>query len=133
MEKGRRKPKDVDDYIAGFPPPTQRALQRVRSVIRKALPGSEEAVSYGIGAFRLRGRIVIYFAGFKEHYSIYPSTKRLEAAFKTELAPYETSGRGTIRFPLSEPVPAKLIASIAKFKAQESAALRNAKGGAKKR
>ena len=133
MDKGRRKPKDVDDYIAGFPLPTQRALERVRSVIRKALPGSEETVSYGIGAFRLRGRIVIYFAGFKEHYSIYPSTKRLEAAFKNELAPYETSGRGTIRFPLSEPVPATLIANIAKFKAKESAARQKAKGGAKKR
>ena len=133
MERGRRKPKDVDDYIAGFPPPTQRALERVRSVIRKALPGSEEAVSYGIGAFRLRGRIVIYFAGFKEHYSIYPSTKRLEAALKNELAPYETSGKGTIRFPLSGPVPAKLIASIAKFRAKESAELQKAKGGAKKR
>ena len=133
MEKGRRKPKDMDDYIAGFPPPTRRALERVRSVIRKALPGSEEAVSYGIGAFRLRGRIVIYFAGFKAHYSIYPSTKRLEAAFKNELAPYETSGKGTIRFPLAEPVPAKLIAEIAKFRAKESAALQKAKGGAKKR
>ena len=128
MESGRRKPKDVDDYIAGFPPPTQRALERVRSIIRKALPGSEETVSYGIGAIRLRGRVVIYFAGFKQHYSIYPSTKRLEAAFKSELAPYETSGRGTIRFPLSEPVPAKLIANIAKFKASESTALRKSGG-----
>jgi uncharacterized protein YdhG (YjbR/CyaY superfamily) len=128
MESGRRKPKDVDDYIAGFPPPTRRALERVRSVIRKALPGSEETVSYGIGAFRLRGRIVIYFAGFKEHYSIYPSTKRLEAAFKSELAPYETSGRGTIRFPLSDPVPAKLIANVAKFRARESAELQKSRG-----
>jgi uncharacterized protein YdhG (YjbR/CyaY superfamily) len=133
MDKGRRKPKDVNDYIAGFPLPAQRALERVRSAIRKALPGSEETVSYGIGAFRVRGRIVIYFAGFKQHYSIYPSTKRLEAAFKNELAPYETSGRGTIRFPLSEPVPAKLIASIAKFRAKESAELQKAKGSAKKR
>jgi len=137
MESGRRKPKDVDDYIAGFPPPTRRALERVRSVIRKALPGSEETVSYGIGAFRLRGRIVIYFAGFKAHYSIYPSTKRLEAAFKTELAPYETSGRGTIRFPLSDPVPAKLIADIARFRARESTGLQKSrgqgKGAAKKR
>jgi uncharacterized protein YdhG (YjbR/CyaY superfamily) len=126
MKSGRSKPKSVDDYIAGFPPPTRRALERVRTAIRRALPGSEEAISYGIGAFRLRGRIVIYFAGFNEHYSIYPSTKRLEAAFKQQLAPYETSGRGTIRFPLSEPVPARLIADIAKFRAKESAAARRA-------
>ena len=133
MKGGRSKPKDMDEYIAQFPPATQRALARVRSVIGKALPGSEEAISYGIGAFRLRGRIVIYVAGFKEHYSVYPSNKRLEAAFKKELAPYELSGRGTIRFPLTKPVPAKLIADIAKFRAKEQAALLKSQTAAKKR
>jgi uncharacterized protein YdhG (YjbR/CyaY superfamily) len=72
--------------------------------------------------FRLHGQSVIYFAGWKEHYSLYPSNVRLQAAFKRELAPYEVSGRGTIRFPLSGRVPSKLIAGIARFRAKEAAA-----------
>ena len=69
--------------------------------------------------FKLNGRYVLYFAGWKQHYSLYPSTDRLVAAFKDDLAPYEVSGKGTIRFPLSEPVPVKLITGIAKFRAKE--------------
>jgi uncharacterized protein YdhG (YjbR/CyaY superfamily) len=86
------------------------------------VPGGEEAISYQIPTYKLNGRAVIYFAGFREHYSIYPSSRRLEAAFKDELAPYELSGKGTIRFPVGEPVPVKLIAAIAKFRAKEAAA-----------
>jgi uncharacterized protein YdhG (YjbR/CyaY superfamily) len=111
--------KNTGEYIAGFPRPAQTALKRVRSAIKKALPGSTEVISYNIPAFKVNGRTVIYFAGWKEHYSIYPATKRLIAAFKDRLGPYEVSGKGTIRFPLSEPVPAQLIAGIAKFRAGE--------------
>jgi uncharacterized protein YdhG (YjbR/CyaY superfamily) len=64
---------------------------------------------------------VIYFAGWKRHYSLYPATRRLVAAFKDELAPYEVNDKGTIRFPLSEPVPVKLIEAIATFRAKEVA------------
>ena len=94
-------------------------LERVRSTIRQAMPGAEEAISYRIQAFKLRGRCVLYFAGWKQHYSLYPSKDRLVAAFKDDLAPYEVNGKGTIRFPLSEPVPVRLIAGIAKFRAKE--------------
>jgi uncharacterized protein YdhG (YjbR/CyaY superfamily) len=121
MKPDHGKPTNIDDYIAGFPRATRVALSRVRSTIRRAMPGAEEAISYGIPAFKLRGRCVLYFAGWKQHYSLYPSTDRLVAAFKDELAPYEVSGKGTIRFPLSEPVPVDLIAGIAKFRAKESA------------
>ena len=71
---------------------------------------------------------MLYFAGWKKHYSLYPSTDRLVKAFKDELAPYEVNNKGTIRFPLSEPVPVKLIAGIAKFRAKEAAARGKAKG-----
>ena len=113
--------KTVRAYVAGFPRPVRALLERVRGAIRRALPGAEEAISYGIPAYRLHGRAVIYFAGWKQHYSLYPANARLVAAFEDELLPYEVNNKGTIRFPLSEPVPAKLIARIAKFRASQVA------------
>jgi uncharacterized protein YdhG (YjbR/CyaY superfamily) len=114
-------PKNIDRYIAGFPTDVRPTLERVRNTIRKALPRAEEAIAYGIPAFKVNGRTIIYFAGWKQHYSIYPANDRLVAAFKDVLKPYEVNGKGTIRFPLSQPVPVKLIASLAKFRAKEAA------------
>jgi uncharacterized protein YdhG (YjbR/CyaY superfamily) len=108
----------VDDYIASQPGTVQVVLERVRSTIRKAVPKAEEVISYNIPAYKLRGRPVLYLAGWKRHYSLYPCTGHLVAAFKEELAPYEVNNKGTIRFPLSEPVPVKLIERIAKFRAK---------------
>ena len=119
MKADRTPPGNIDEYIAGFPPAVQRVLTRVRRTIRKAVPDGEEAISYGIPTCKLHGRYVLYFAGWKRHYSLYPSTDALVAAFEDDLAPYEVSGKGTIRFPLSEPVPVKLIEGIAKFRARE--------------
>jgi uncharacterized protein YdhG (YjbR/CyaY superfamily) len=119
--KSKSTPRTTDDYIAGFPPAVQKVLERVRSTIRRALPGAEEVISYGIPTFKRGSHYVIYFAGWKQHYSLYPSTERLAAAFKSELQPYEVSGKGTIRFPLSEPIPVKLIAAIARFRNEEVA------------
>ncbi|HUJ23401.1 MAG TPA: DUF1801 domain-containing protein [Bryobacteraceae bacterium] len=123
--------KSVDEYIASQPEAVQGILGRVRSAIRKALPGAEEVISYNIPAYKLRG-VVLYFAGWKQHYSLYPATERLVTAFKGELAPYEVS-KGTIRFPLSQPVPVKLIGRIAKFKAKELAEREKAKEAARKK
>jgi uncharacterized protein YdhG (YjbR/CyaY superfamily) len=108
--------KSVDEYIASQPEAVRGVLQRLRSVIRKALPEAEEVISYQMPAFRLDRRIVLYFAAWKQHYSLYPA---LEAAteFRDELVRYKVS-KGTIRFPLSEPVPVKLIERIAKFRAK---------------
>ena len=111
----------VAEYIAAQPKEARGVLTRVRGVIRKAVPKAEEVISYQIPAYKVNARVIIYFAGWKHHYSIYPATKRLVAAFKKELAPYEVNNRGTVRFPLSEPVPVKLIASLAKFRAKEVA------------
>ncbi len=109
----------VDEYIASRPEAVRGVLERVRSTIRKALPGAEEVISYQIPAYKINGRAVLYFAGWKEHYSIYPA-KGLSVEFTDELAPYQVS-KGTIRFPLSQPVPVKLIGRIARFRAQDSA------------
>src|SRR5438105_14902255 len=110
--------KSVREYIASQPHGAQAPLKRVRSTIRKAVPAAEEVISYQIPAFKLRGRPMLYFAGWKQHYSLYPATGRVIAAFKDELAPYEVR-KSTIRFPLSQPVPVKLIEAIAKFRAKE--------------
>jgi uncharacterized protein YdhG (YjbR/CyaY superfamily) len=113
----------VSDYIASQPPAARRVLRRVRSTIRKAVPGAEEVISYQIPTYKVRGRAVIHFAGWKEHYSLYPADARLVAAFRSDLAPYEVNNKGTIRFPLGEPVPVRLIQGIARYRAKEVAAL----------
>lgn len=133
MKTNQTAARNIDKYIAGFPRSVQTVLKRLRSTIRKAVPGSEEAISYGIPAYKLHGRTVIYFAGWKQHYSLYPAGDRLVAAFKDELAPYEVNNKGTIRFPLSEPVPVKLIEDIAKFRAKEVADREKAKAAAAKK
>ena len=113
--------KSVDEYIASQPETVQSVLQRVRSTIRKAVPEAEETISYQIPTYKLRGGGGLSFAGWKQHYSLYGATGRLVAAFGNDLAPYEVN-KGTIRFPLSQPVPARLIARIAKFRAKEAGA-----------
>jgi uncharacterized protein YdhG (YjbR/CyaY superfamily) len=112
--------KSVDEYIAAQPLAAQGVLRRVRDTIRKAVPGAEEMISYKIPTYKLQGALVVYFAGWKQHYSLYPAGERLAAEFRDELAPYGVH-KGTIRFPLSEPVPVKLIGRIAKFRAKEVA------------
>ena len=124
--------KSVDEYIASQPEATRGVLERVRRTIRKALPESEEVISYQIPAYKLNGRTVVYFAGWRQHYSVYPSNPRLVAAFRDKLDGYEMS-KGTIRFPLSEPVPVKLIEGIAKFRAKEVADAEKAKSSTAKR
>ncbi len=118
--------KSVDHYLASHPMETQVVLQRVRQILGKAVPGAEEVISYQIAALKKDGTYVVYFAGWKKHYSLYPVGASVGAAFKAELAPYERS-KGTVRFPLSEPVPAKLIAGIAKALAKEASARAMAK------
>ncbi|MBI3472431.1 MAG: DUF1801 domain-containing protein [Candidatus Solibacter usitatus] len=112
--------KSVDEYMASQPEAVRCILGRVRSTIRKALPRAEEVISYQIPAYKLHNRAVLYFAGWKQHYSLYPAGERIVAALKDELAPYEVT-KGTIRFPLFQPVPVKLIGRIAKFRAKEVA------------
>ena len=118
----------VDDYLAAQPKPTARLLRSVRAAIRKAIPRSTEVIAYGIPAVKLHDRFVLAFAGWKAHYSLYPSNARLVAKFKRRLTPYEID-KGTIRFPLTAPVPVALIEGIARFRAAEVKAARAAKQG----
>jgi len=116
----------VADYISLQPPAAQIVLERVRSTIRKALPKAEESITYNMPTYKMDGEPILYFAGWKRHYSLYPISKRVADAFHIELAGHEVN-KSTVRFPLSEPVPTKLIASIAKFRAKEVAERENAK------
>ncbi len=111
--------KSVDHYIADKPEEIRPVLERVRATIRKALPAAQEGISYQIPVYKVDGRMVIYFAGWKEHYSLYPLMGLEE--MESELAPYKRS-KGTIRFPLSQRVPVRLIARIAKLRAKAIAA-----------
>jgi uncharacterized protein YdhG (YjbR/CyaY superfamily) len=113
--------KTVDEYLATLPAATQAVLRRVRGAIRKALPDAEEHISYQIPAYKLDGKTALYFAGWKEHFSLYPASAALVAAFGDELVPFAVS-KGTIRFPLSQPVPLKLVERIAKFRGEEARA-----------
>ena len=112
--------KSVDDYLAAQPKINRSALLRVRSTIRKSVPKADESMSYGIPTYKLHGERLLYFAGWKEHYSLYPATKRLLAAFKGDLGNAEAM-KSTLQFSFAEPVPVKLIGRIAKFRANEVA------------
>ena len=94
----------IDQYIASKPEALRPVLERVRATIAKALPEAEEAISYQIPAFKLNGKVVVFFAGWKEHFSIYPAGPDLLAAFADDLKGYTVS-KGTIQFPLDHPVP----------------------------
>ncbi len=110
--------KSVDEYIAAQPEAARRILAQVRKAIRDSVPRAQEGISYKMPTYKVDGDAMLYFAGWKQHYSLYPATGRLLAAFKKELAPYKIH-KATIRFPISQPVPVELIARIAKFRAKE--------------
>jgi uncharacterized protein YdhG (YjbR/CyaY superfamily) len=123
MEK-RNAPKTVDEYIGGFPSETQKILKKVRSTIKKAAPKAEERISYGIAGYFENG-ILIYFAGFKNHVSVYPAP-RGEPEFKKELAAFK-GGKGTIQFPVDKPIDYDLISRIVKFRQLKKALKSKAK------
>jgi uncharacterized protein YdhG (YjbR/CyaY superfamily) len=104
-------PSTVDGYIAGFLPDTRAMLEDVRATIRGAVPSAREAISYGIPSFQLDGRDIVYFAGWKGHISVYPLPNG-DPELVREMAPYR-AGKGTLRFPLTQPIPYPLIGRIA--------------------
>ncbi|MDZ4844327.1 MAG: DUF1801 domain-containing protein [Chitinophagales bacterium] len=112
------KPKDIDAYLAGFPKNIQLLLEQVRATIHKAAPKAEETISYAIPTFKLNGKNLIHFAGFKNHIGFYPALTGMEA-FKKDFARYKT-GKGSVQFPLDEPMPTALITRIVKFRMKEN-------------
>ena len=120
--KKERRPVTIDEYIANFPKDIQAILKKIRTTIRKAAPSAGEAIKYQIPTFTLNGNLV-HFAAFKEHIGFYPAPRGIDE-FKDEVAIYRT-GKGTLQFPLNQPIPYDLITRIVKFRAEEN--LRKAK------
>lgn len=112
-----KKPSNIDEYISEFPAEVQKKLQKVRETIRKVAPEASETIKYAMPTFMLNGNLV-FFAGYKNHIGFYPIPSGIEA-FKTELAPYK-QGKGSVQFPLNQPIPLGLITKIVKYRIKEN-------------
>ena len=109
-------PKNIDEYIAGFPTDVQRILREIRSIIRTAAPDAEEAIKYRMPTFVLNGNLV-HFAAFEKHIGFYPTPSGIEA-FKDDLSAYHNA-KGSVQFPLDKPIPLRLIRKIVAFRVRE--------------
>lgn len=117
-------PKNIDDYIASFPADVQAILEQVRKTIQVAAPEAEEAISYAMPTFKLHGNLV-HFAAYKNHIGFYPAPRGLEE-FKDELSGYK-GAKGSVQFPINQPMPLELIARIVAFRVKENLEKRKAK------
>ena len=116
MPTPQAAPRNIDEYLSGFPPEVRIILQKIRALIHENAPGAQEAMKYGIPTFTLNGNLV-HFAAFKTHIGFYPTPGGI-TKFKQELAAYK-SAKGSVQFPLDQPIPYDLIARIVKFRVTE--------------
>jgi uncharacterized protein YdhG (YjbR/CyaY superfamily) len=112
-----KKPENIDEYIGAFPNDVQEILEKIRATIQKAAPDATEKISYSMPAFEQNG-IVVYFAAYKNHIGLYALPSGHES-FKEELSKYK-SGKGSVQFPLNQPMPFELITRIVKFRVKEN-------------
>ena len=118
MKAREKRFETIDEYIAAFPRNVQDILEELRRVIRESAPESEETISYGIPTFDFNGRHLVHFAAYRNHVGFYPTSSGI-AHFKKELSRYELS-RGTVRFPINEPIPFDLVKKIVKYRVEEN-------------
>lgn len=109
----------IDEYIAGFPPETQRVMEEIRALVKATAPGAVETMSYAIPTFDLNGKHLVHFAGYKQHIGFYPTASGIEA-FKEEIQHYRWA-TGSVQFPLDQPLPADLIRRMVEFRIEEIA------------
>lgn len=117
MEKNKAGFVSIDEYIAAFPKETQKILEELRVTIKAAAPEAKEKISYQMPTFALKGNLV-HFAAYKNHIGFYPTPSGIQA-FKNELSRYE-GAKGSVRFPIGEPLPLELISRIVKFRVAEN-------------
>ncbi len=129
MTTNKTAPKNIDEYIADFPEDVQEILEKIRLTIRNAAPDAEETIKYQMPTFTLKGNLV-HFAAYKKHIGLYPAPSGIEK-FKDELSAYK-GAKGSVRFPLNQPIPYNLIGEIVKFRVQENLERAEAKGKKKK-
>ena len=108
----------IDEYIAGFPPETQKVLKELRALIKSTAPRVTEKISYAMPTFDLNGHYLVYFAAWKKHVGFYPVNAAIQKKFKEELKAYK-SGKGSLQFPLGQPLPKDLIRKIVKLRIAE--------------
>lgn len=108
----------IDEYIADFPEDIQSLLNQVRSTIKQAAPDAEESIGYGMPAYKTHGRPLVYFAAFKNHIGFY-ATPTGHAEFAKELSKYK-QGKGSVQFPIDQPMPLQLISQIVEFRVIEN-------------
>lgn len=129
MKSNKASFSSIDEYIGTFPEDTQKILQEMRKTIKAAAPEAQEKISYKMPAFTLKGNLV-YFAAFKNHIGFYPTPSGTEA-FRREISIYQ-GAKGSIRFPMAEPLPLKLISRIVKFRVAENLKKAEARSGKRK-
>ena len=117
MLKSTKRPKDIDEYISGYPEEIQKVMKQLRTTIKKAASAAEETISYGIPAFKLNGMLV-WFAAHSKHIGFYPTPSGI-THFAALLKPYR-SAKGSVQFPLDKPVPYAIIAKIVSFRVEEN-------------
>ena len=122
MKSESKLPTTIDEYIAGFPPDVQAILQQIREIVHEAAPEASEAIKYAMPTFVLNGNLV-HFAAFKHHIGFYPVPSGIEK-FKKELSGYK-GAKGSVQFPLDEPMPFDLIRKIVKFRVKENTSKAN--------
>ncbi len=125
----RRTAQNIDDYIAPFPKEVRVILRRIRATIRKAAPQAKEKISYQIPTFTLEGNLV-HFAAFAKHIGFFPTSTGI-SRFRRELSRYK-GGRGSVQFPLDQPIPYQLITRIVRFRVKENLARARARTGRKR-
>jgi len=113
-----KKPIDVDGYIAEFPLEIQEKLNQIRKVIRENAPDAVESIAYGMPAYKLHKKPLVYFAGYAKHIGFY-ATPTGHSAFEAQLSQYK-QGKGSVQFPLAQPMPLELIAEIVRFRVKEN-------------
>ncbi|WP_165836469.1 DUF1801 domain-containing protein [Taibaiella soli] len=122
------KAENIDAYIARFPDDVQKQLQQIRKLIKKTAPGAEETISYGMPAFR-QNRVLVYFAGYKNHIGFYPTGSGIKK-FEKEIQGYVHS-KGAVQFPVGKALPTDLIKQIVAFRVAEDHTVADLKKQAK--
>jgi uncharacterized protein YdhG (YjbR/CyaY superfamily) len=119
VKASKTPPQTIDEYIAGFPPDVQAIHQKIRSTIQNAAPDAVEAMKYGVPTFVLHGNLV-HWGGYQKHIGFYPGPSGIEA-FKEQLSAYK-GAKGSVQFPLDQPLPYALIKKIVAFRVKEARA-----------